>query len=184
MRWCCGYKLVVLCSGQSILLTVGWSKFEKLVFTLWVSQLPCWTLSIKGIVWRTSRQVRLLCRWARCLIGWRLTLPLRLDWWQINSKTVKHCCLLAEMLWQSKCQVLLGTNLWQVLIGSVHKSRPQSGGGGLCSADKRGRRFRCGRPHFFAQKTLDLKMSAQTRGERGSIFRGFVWTSYGQSLAN
>ena len=30
---------------------------------------PCLTLSIKGTVWRTSRQVYLLCRWERHLAG-------------------------------------------------------------------------------------------------------------------
>jgi len=31
----------------------------------WYSELPCLTFrSIKGIMWRTSRQVRLLCPWA------------------------------------------------------------------------------------------------------------------------
>ena len=33
------------------------------------SQLPCLTFSIKGTVWRTSRQVYLLCRWERHLTG-------------------------------------------------------------------------------------------------------------------
>ena len=36
----------------------------KLVFTA-----PCLTLSIKETVWRTSRQVYLLCRWERPLAG-------------------------------------------------------------------------------------------------------------------
>ena len=35
----------------------------------WYSQLPCLTLSIKGTVWRTSRQVYLLYRWERHLAG-------------------------------------------------------------------------------------------------------------------
>ena len=30
---------------------------------------PCLNLSIKGTVWRTSRQVYLLCRWERHLAG-------------------------------------------------------------------------------------------------------------------
>ena len=35
----------------------------------WYSQLPCLTLGIIGTVWRTSRQVYLLCRWERHLAG-------------------------------------------------------------------------------------------------------------------
>ena len=35
----------------------------------WYLQLPCLTLSIKGTVWRTSRQVYLLCRSKRHLAG-------------------------------------------------------------------------------------------------------------------
>ena len=35
----------------------------------WYSQLPCLTFSIEGTVWRTSRQVYLLCRWERHLAG-------------------------------------------------------------------------------------------------------------------
>ena len=38
-------------------------------FKNWYSQLPCLTLSIEGTVWRTSRQVYLLCRWERHLAG-------------------------------------------------------------------------------------------------------------------
>ena len=38
-------------------------------FKNWYSQLPCLTLSIKGTVWRTSRQVYLLCRWEWHLAG-------------------------------------------------------------------------------------------------------------------
>ena len=36
---------------------------------VWYSQLLCLTLSITGTVWRTSRQVRLLCHWERHLAG-------------------------------------------------------------------------------------------------------------------
>ena len=36
----------------------------KLVFTI-----PCLTFNIKGTVWRTSRQLCLLCRWERRLAG-------------------------------------------------------------------------------------------------------------------
>ena len=35
----------------------------------WCSQLPCQVLSTQGIPWRTSRQARLLCPWARHLTG-------------------------------------------------------------------------------------------------------------------
>ena len=36
-----------------------------------VAQPPCLTLSINGTVWRTSRQVNLLCRWERHSTGFR-----------------------------------------------------------------------------------------------------------------
>ena len=35
----------------------------------WYSQLPCFTFSIEGTAWRTSRQVYLLCRWERHVTG-------------------------------------------------------------------------------------------------------------------
>ena len=35
----------------------------------WHLQLPCLALGIYGRLWRTSRQVRLLCPWARHLTG-------------------------------------------------------------------------------------------------------------------
>ena len=38
-------------------------------FKNWYSQFPCLTLSIKVTVWRTSRQVYLLCRWEKHLAG-------------------------------------------------------------------------------------------------------------------
>ena len=38
-------------------------------FNFWYSQLPCLTFSIKGTAWRTSRQVYLLYRWERHLVG-------------------------------------------------------------------------------------------------------------------
>ena len=51
------------------------------------SQLPYLTLSVKGTVWRTSRQVYLLCRWERHLAGFPhlgvidrwLAIPKRID---------------------------------------------------------------------------------------------------------
>ena len=56
--------------------SVSWAVYSGLIpsrvkpMTLnWYSQLPCLTLSIKGTVWRTSRQVYLLCRWERHLAG-------------------------------------------------------------------------------------------------------------------
>ena len=35
----------------------------------WYPQLPCLALGIQGMLWRTSRQVLLLCPWARHLMG-------------------------------------------------------------------------------------------------------------------
>jgi len=45
-----------------------------------------------------------------------------------------------------------------IVLGAVHKRRPQSGGKGSCPVraffgQRGGRLFRCGHPHFFAQKT-------------------------------
>ena len=42
--------------------------------TDWNSQLPCLTLSIKWTVWRTSRQVYMLCRWERHLTVGKATI--------------------------------------------------------------------------------------------------------------
>ena len=38
-------------------------------FKKWYPQLPCLALGLYGMLWRASRQVRLLCRWARHLTG-------------------------------------------------------------------------------------------------------------------
>jgi len=61
-------------SGWSIRLAVGrleftprWVRPKDL--KSWYLQFPCLTFSIKGIVWKTSQQVRLLCPWARHLMG-------------------------------------------------------------------------------------------------------------------
>jgi len=73
--------------------------------------------------------------------------------------------------------------------GTVHKRRPQSGGCPVRTRRGGGRVFRCGRPHFLAQKSLIFKIygvSARTRGGikpvrtrgRGSVFRDFVRTSF------
>jgi len=54
---------------------------------------PCLIFSIKRIVWRTSRQVHLLCPWARHLT----VLPLNFcssNRWQLDSKTEKVSSLL------------------------------------------------------------------------------------------
>ena len=45
----------------------------------WYPQLPCLALGIYGRLWRTSRQVRLLCTWARHLTG-RLRLYVEDRW--------------------------------------------------------------------------------------------------------
>ena len=44
---------------------------EKIILSLkpWYSLLPGLTLSIAGTVWKTRRQVYLLCRWKRHLAG-------------------------------------------------------------------------------------------------------------------
>jgi len=87
--------------------------------------------------------------------------------------------------------------LYAIPLGAVHKRRPQSGG--LSSADKEGGGFfRCGRPHFLAQKTPDfskLMVCSHGQGRRGlsqcghfadkgegSIFRNFVRTSFMDGL--
>jgi len=50
-----------------------WLRFPRRVrpkdLKSWYSQLSCLTFSIKGIVRRTSRKIRLLCPWARHLTG-------------------------------------------------------------------------------------------------------------------
>ena len=48
-------------------------------FKKWYPQLPCLALGIYGRLWRTSRQVRLLCPWARHLKG-RLRLYVEDRW--------------------------------------------------------------------------------------------------------
>jgi len=78
-------------------------------------------------------------------------------------------------------------------LGAIHKRRPQSGVV-QCGQGGEGVFFRCGRPHFLSQKTLDFSkfygVSARTREEGGwvsfsdkrgrgwSIFRDFVQTSF------
>jgi len=73
---------------------------------------------------------------------------------------------------------------------AVHKRRPQSEGGSLSSADKKGGGFFwCGRPHFLVQKNSDFSkfmvcphgqegLNQWTRGKGGSIFRDFVRSSF------
>ena len=56
-------------------------------FKNWYSQLPYLTLSIKGTVWRTSRQVYLLCRWEWHLAGLP-HLGVLTDGWQLLSELV------------------------------------------------------------------------------------------------
>jgi len=55
----------------------------------WHSQFPCLTISIKWLVWKTSRQVRLLCPWTLTELRLRLGGLTCSKRWQLNSKTEK-----------------------------------------------------------------------------------------------
>ena len=63
------------CSGQSVRFAVDRSGVHSPCrvipkdFKKWYPQLPCLALGIYGRLWRTSRQVRLLCPWAKHLTG-------------------------------------------------------------------------------------------------------------------
>jgi len=75
-------------------------------FKSWYSRLP-WRLAFKGIVWKTSREIRLL-RLARHFMG--LPLPLggytSSNRWQLGSNTKRlPSCLLIEVPWQVNEQV-------------------------------------------------------------------------------
>jgi len=66
------------------------------------------------------------------------------------------------------------------MFGAVHKRRPQSGGRGVCPVRTRGEGFfRCGRPHFLVQKTLDFsKFMVCPHGQGEVNFCDFVQTSF------
>ena len=49
-----------------------WNRVKPTDVKLVFAQLSYLTLSIKGTVWRTSRQVYLLCRWLRQLAGFSI----------------------------------------------------------------------------------------------------------------
>jgi len=68
-------------------------------------------------------------------------------------------------------------------LGAVHRKRPQSGGFIQCG---QGGFFRCGRSHFLVQKNSEFceiygvsaVEGSLSADEGGSIFRGFVRTSF------
>jgi len=71
-----GFFLVNLVNSKAVPCTlglVGLAESDQ-VFKSWYSLLPCLTFSIKRDSVKISRQVRLLCLWARYLTG--LPLPL------------------------------------------------------------------------------------------------------------
>ena len=59
----------------------------------WCTQLLCLTLSIKRTLWRTSRQVYLLCRWERHLAGF-FHLGV-VDRWLTTPKRVRYSAFIA-----------------------------------------------------------------------------------------
>ena len=72
-RVCFKFKSTPWCSGYSVRFAVGRpgvhspSRVIAKDFKRWYPQLSCLALGILGGLWRTSRQVRLLCPWARHL---------------------------------------------------------------------------------------------------------------------
>ena len=69
------------------------SLIPSLVKPFTVKLLPCLTLSIKGTVWKTSRQVYLLCCWERHLAGFP---HLRVvDRWPATLKRARYSALIA-----------------------------------------------------------------------------------------
>ena len=80
------------------------------------SQLPCLTLKVKGTVWRTSRQVCLLCRWEMHLAGFP---HLRVvDRWRATPKRVYYSALTA--LTSSKSPAPLAVSLCLVFCLLKH----------------------------------------------------------------
>ena len=57
------------------------------------SQLPCLMVSVEWTVWRTSRQVYLLCHWEKHLVGFPH--PRVIDKWPTTSKLARYSALIA-----------------------------------------------------------------------------------------
>ena len=83
-------------------------------FKKWYSQFLCLALSIKGTVWRTSRQACLLCPWARYLMG-HLHLYVA-DRWPTPTSRGYNCEVLTQHVVERQ---LLGTHQWQSALLAV-----------------------------------------------------------------